>query len=200
MISIDDYNPKNIELANLIKKYGLESETIFFIECFKLEAQRQIEQLSKAGFQSQSHTCTHSHLTLIDREQAKWEIEESKKIIESITGKECNWLCLPRGRYANHHIKMALDAGYKYVRSTKIFNLEENKTGLNDTTIHACPIRPEYQGKDWVYYFDKYLEKAINENGNFKFWMHAYELDKFLLWNTIEDCLKKIVKSGVFTK
>lgn len=200
MISIDDYNPKNIELANLIKKYGLESETIFFIECFSPEAKEQIKELSDMGFGCQSHTCSHSHLTKISKEQIEYELEGSKLIIEKTTGKECLWLCLPRG-YGNEEIyKMALEIGYKYIRGVGVFNLEKNKIGLNQTTIHAYPLRKEYNGRNWIDLFDEYLEKAKKENGNFHFWGHYREMEREGILEEFETCLRKIVDSGVFTK
>jgi len=164
----------------------------FFIECANREAQEQIKELSDMNFAIGSHTMTHAFLNEVEKEQAFWEINASKKIIEELTSKKCEWLCLPRGRGNEEIYKMIMDAGYKYIRSTKIFNLESIKLGLNHTTIHACPIRPEYEGKNWIDFFDDYLKKSVKEKGTFKFWVHYWELEKYGIFLEFEDCLKKL--------
>ena len=141
-------------IAEMILKHKLEKETIFFIDLRDYEAKDQIKTLSDKGFKIGSHTMTHAFLSEIPTERAEWELSESKKQLEALTGQKIEWIALPRGRGNDEVYKIARDIGYKYIRSTKIFDLEPIKVGLNHTTIHAgCPIRPEYQEKDWMSYF-----------------------------------------------
>ena len=41
-LSIDDYHPQNLEIAKLIRSYGLESKTIFFIDLFDSKSEFQV--------------------------------------------------------------------------------------------------------------------------------------------------------------
>lgn len=183
MISVDDFHEKNIELANIIKRYGLEKDTIFFVECIGANAQDQIKELSNMGFQIGSHTFTHAQLNLINEEQARWEIEGSKKVIEQITEKPCDWFCYPRGRYSDRIIEIVKNAGYKYARTTKI---KDGKTDFEKGGFHLTYPRKEYKGQDA---FEFAYDRVANPK-NWHFWGHEFEIIRFSLEKKFEEFLK----------
>lgn len=67
-ISIDDYNPGNIELAKLIKSYGLEKNTIFFID---LGGERHTDYKDKYAWYLDSSSETKSK----SRSSAIWDLK-----------------------------------------------------------------------------------------------------------------------------
>jgi len=187
--SIDDYNSDNIKLANLFKKYDLIDKTIFFIECFSGETQQQIKELSKLGFTIGSHTMTHAFLNEVEKEQAFWEINASKKIIEELTGKPCEAFCFPRGRYDDKIIKMVKDAGYKWARTTK---LEHGKTPFERAGVHLSYARSEYEGKDPF--------EVAKESNLGHYWLHYFEVERYYLFDKLESFLAWYKKGGQVAK
>ena len=195
LIFIDDYSEENYRIASLIKSYNLEKNTIFFIDFRDGNTIEQIKYFKQLGFGFGSHTVTHSFLNEVSLNQLIFELEESKKAIEKVIRKGIEWLCPPRGRYDDKVIKYAKLYGYKYIRSTKIFDTKNITEGINHTTIHAgCPVRPEYQGKNWVNICNDYIEKCKQDNSLFKLWFHAFELSKYGEWDNLEKVLKNLTK------
>jgi len=160
ILSIDDYNPGNIELAKLIKSYGLESNTIFFIDLGLSvweetpsepnEAMKQIKELDSLGFKIGSHNLTHDNsLKEAPYEVQKRQIFKSKEIIEDITGKPCKHYCYNRGRSSEQIRQLVKEAGYLSARGTKVLCTKEPEDKFNtETTVHAFE-RKEYEGYDW---------------------------------------------------
>ena len=176
-LSIDDYHSLNPILASLIEKYGLQEKTIWFIDLKEYDSREQIRSFSQRGFQIGSHTMTHAFVNHIPKEQAKWEIEESKKVIEELTGKECEAFCYPRGRYNKETIEMIKNAGYKWARTTK---LEDGKTEFEISGLHLSYPRSEYEGKDPFSMVKDYEH----------YWAHYKELQQFELMDKFEKLLK----------
>lgn len=168
-ISIDDYNPGNIELAKLIKSYGLEKNTIFFIDLggerhtdykdkyawyldSSSENEKQIKELSDMGFEIGSHNLWHDNdLKNKGYEEQKWQIFSSKFIIEHTTGKPCKHYCFNRGRSSEQIRQLVKEAGYEDARGTKVLSTTEPEDKFNmETTIH-CFERSEYGVNDWAW-------------------------------------------------
>lgn len=185
MISVDDYNENNIQLATLIKKYGLEKDTWFAIQLNTIDSHEQVEQLHRMGFNLASHTLTHAFLTEIPLADAYCEMKDSKDMLEKITGKKIDWLILPRGRGNDDIYRMAIEIGYKYIRTTKIQDeqnylypeLHNRIKGGN----HLSYPRKEYNGVDP---FEWAKKSSLNHS-----WLHCFELDKFDLWDKFEQFL-----------
>ena len=182
IISIDDYHKDNIKLARMIKRYGFVKNTIFFIECGGWETQKQIKELSKMGFEIGSHTLNHTFLTEVPEEEALIEIEASKLTIESLTGRECEAFCYPRGRYNKRIIKMVKNAGYKWARTTKL----DDRGQFERAGVHLSYPRKEYDGKDP---FDVARESKLGH-----YWGHVSELLKFNKMKEFEDFLRWLKK------
>lgn len=210
VLSIDDFHPKNVELAKLIKSYGLEDKTIFFIDLggrktwgmngwdyeeSSNENIEQIKELSKIGFSVNSHNLWHDNsLKEKSYEEQRLQIFESKKIIEETTGKPCKHYCPNRGRYNDQILELIKEAGYKYIRTTKVFDIEPIKEGINHTTFHLCPIRPEYKDCPIMTIFHDQLDKCIEEDGTFKYWFHQFEIEKYGLRKELESTLRILSK------
>jgi len=172
MIYVDDYHEDNMALANLFKRYKVDA--MFAIDLVDPDAELQIRLLDQMGFKIASHTVTHAHLSRVSPEQAYWELKHSKEFLEELIKKEVDMIVYPRGRYNEGVIKMAKEIGYKYGRTTKLYeNGDMEKAG-----VHLSYPRTEYGFTDP---FD-FAEKSELKDQ----WLHCFELNKFNLWEKLE--------------
>lgn len=176
MISIDDFNPLNGLIAEMILKYELQKETIFFIDLREYEAKEQIKTLSDKGFIIGSHTVSHAFLNEVSLERAEWELSESKKQLEAITGQIIDWISYPRGRFNEEIINLAKKY-YKYGRTTRLFDEDNMRLG----GCHLSYPRKEYEMEDP---FDYAKKSHLNH-----YWAHTSELLRFNKLKKFEDFL-----------
>lgn len=80
----------------------------------------QVREVSDAGFEIGSHTLTHPHLTSISDEELVRELEDSRKALEDLTGKEVSSFSYPYGDYDDRVREAVIAAGYKNAVSTKL--------------------------------------------------------------------------------
>jgi len=82
----------------------------------------QLKELSRSSMEIGGHTVTHPILTSIDREAAKNEIVNGKKMLEKLIDDEVSLFAYPNGKfgmdYTNEHAKMVLNAGFKCAVAT----------------------------------------------------------------------------------
>ncbi len=129
------------------------------------------------GFNIASHTLNHAFLSEILPEQALHEMMGSKIILQQITGHEIDWLVLPRGRGNEEVYREAFKLGYKYIRTTKLYDESEKIRG----GCHLSYPRKEYNGTDPFVWAKK---------SNLKhYWLHMFELIKFNKMKEFEDFL-----------
>ena len=87
---------------------------------------REIEETKENGITIGSHTINHRHLRAVNCENAKNEIESSKKFLEDNLGIPINHFAYPYGEFNDSTVKMVIEAGYKSACSTKSgFNSKE---------------------------------------------------------------------------
>ena len=110
----DGYEDNYTELFPLLKKYGVKA-TIFVIASAPnnqqhMATEQQIREMSTSGLVSiQSHSYTHPDMDGLDYEGTKYEMEQSKKVITRIAGKEPLVLCYPTGRYNDYTLQLGPD-------------------------------------------------------------------------------------------
>ncbi len=76
----------------------------------------ELERLPEAGIDVGSHTCSHAIVTRMSAEQAARELAESKRLIESSTGRACELFSYPNGSPADFSAqtrRAVIDAGYR---------------------------------------------------------------------------------------
>ncbi|TAL08195.1 MAG: hypothetical protein EPO02_13490 [Nitrospirae bacterium] len=199
--SFDDGTVQDIRVAELVKKYNIE--TIFYWpvkpELVNEPAGRislsteQMKLLAKK-FEIGSHTISHPLLTRIPLEQAKVEIEQSKLILEEIFEQDINSFSYPRG-YSNPAIQEAVvEAGYLSARSTLVGYVHESENPFfEQTAVHVACDRKEYAGLNWFDYGIKLFEIAQNiPNSVFHIFGHSWEIDQNHQWEKFEEFLKAI--------
>jgi peptidoglycan/xylan/chitin deacetylase (PgdA/CDA1 family) len=75
----------------------------------------QMREMSDSGIAIESHGMTHRYLTEMDPELVRWELEESKRVLEGIVRKPVQFLAIPSGAYNGTVRQLAKEAGYKAV-------------------------------------------------------------------------------------
>jgi len=88
----------------------------------------QVKELSQDSLVTiGSHTVNHLPLNSLTEESSRFEIHESKKIIESHIGKEVKHFCYPLGSHGNKEIEILGKSTYTTATTIKMANIfEEN--------------------------------------------------------------------------
>lgn len=76
----------------------------------------ELQRLPEFGIEVGSHTCSHAIVTRMSAEQAARELTESKRLIESSTGRACEHFSYPNGGPADFDAQTrqhVIDAGYR---------------------------------------------------------------------------------------
>jgi peptidoglycan/xylan/chitin deacetylase (PgdA/CDA1 family) len=179
-MSCDDGCSSDIRVAELAKKYGVECVFYWPVEWHSLaydngyDPLRYDEALEIAqNFEIGSHTITHRHLTKIDETSAYREIWQSQIMLERLFKVPVNKFCPPRG-YTNEDLTEFTLEHYDSQRLTK-------GKGL----VHVHPNSGANNNMDWREY-----AKTIDVK---ELWFHSWELDKYDLWEQLEEYLKENV-------
>ena len=105
-------NEKRVELINKIKsKISLPREAMEVNDIVNISN----NSLHTIG----SHTITHPILTKCNDDISKYEISESKNILERWTKKPVKYFAYPNGSYSEREIHYVKDAGYEKAFTTK---------------------------------------------------------------------------------
>lgn len=138
IITFDDGYEDNYTYAYpVLKKYGFKA-TIFVVGDIIgnpsiLNRNQMTEMKDLISFQG--HTMTHQNLTKLKPEEIEWELTESNKQIEAITGKTVHSFAYPEG----HYNKQVLDIVKKYYRYAVL-----NVSGIYNTGENPYEIKRVY--------------------------------------------------------
>jgi peptidoglycan/xylan/chitin deacetylase (PgdA/CDA1 family) len=78
-------------------------------------AQAQIKSVASPLVTLGSHTLTHPFLSRLPREEARAEIEDSRRLLSAITGQDVRTISFPYGDYDEEVVAMCKVAGYDLV-------------------------------------------------------------------------------------
>jgi len=184
----DENDSDDMQLAKLLKKYGFGKVVTFYCMPFQKDL---IRYLAK-DFEIGAHTVNHPQdLKELSGWQVKYEIEESKTLLEKICKRTIKSFCYPRGRYGNREIRYVKGAGFNEARTTVVGCIEKPDNPFRlDTSAHICPIRKEYVGTTWFDEAKKLFDKVMNGEGDYyHLWSHGWEISKYSEWDNLEEFL-----------
>lgn len=153
----DGYEDNYTNLFPLLQKYHVKA-TIFVIGSAPnnqqhMATEKQIREMSTSGLVSiQSHSYTHPDLDGLGYDETKYELEQSKKIITRIAGKEPIVLCYPTGKYNDYTLQLGPDY--------YMFGIKMNG-GLYNTSANPFLVNRYYVSRYTdLYSFAAYLSAA----------------------------------------
>lgn len=85
---------------------------------FRHLSQEQIRALSAAGHEIAAHGMKHHPFTLLNSKALRFELEESRAVLEALSGKAVSALCYPFGRFDQRVIGAVREAGYRYAMAS----------------------------------------------------------------------------------
>lgn len=189
--SFDDGSIEDLETAELMDKYGID--TVFYIPVNwrKYNSQRGVEPLTEEQVEDiaerheiGAHGVNHMLLTRVPAVDVMSEIYTPKKWWAE-QGIPVTKFCYPRGYY-NEDIKRYIkEAGYAMARTTRICELFNRDPFETHTTVHVGVNRKEY-GTDWLTYAEKILDEAlarVDEDPHYHFWGHSIEIKRNGEWD-----------------
>ena len=130
-ITIDDGYENNYKYAYpVLKKYDIPATIFVIVGLVGREGFMnwdQIKELSASGIVDiESHSMTHPWLTGIDDSALRYEMEESRKTLKDVLGKDVKYVCYPMGGYDERVKSAARRAGYEAGFATKPTRLSPN--------------------------------------------------------------------------
>src|SRR5262245_30551184 len=102
----------------------------------------QMKEMSENGISIQSHAMTHRYLTELDPDTIRWELAESKRVLEEKVGKKVSYLAIPSGAYNRTVKNLAKETGY-----TAVFCMLK---GTNNKRSDRFALRRLVVGKDFT--------------------------------------------------
>lgn len=99
----------------------------------------QVRALRDGGLEIGSHTLSHADLTRLPPEQARYELEESRTMLQRMLGERVDILSCPFGRYSDRVARLASAAGYTgmvVVRHRQVAQLAGGPVPLSGTCVY----------------------------------------------------------------
>lgn len=201
-LSYDDGITQDKRLVKIFNKYGIRatfninSELLgkprylrredMWISHNKIES-REVAELYR-GHEVAAHTLTHPFLPELDDEEIIRQIEEDRKNLEKLLGKDIVGLAYPGGGIGgvntNEHIISLIrkNSKIKYARTTICngsFDTQDNLLEFHPTAYHLNFDEIMELG-------EKFIKLKTEEKKIFYVWGHSYELDYHDSWSDIE--------------
>src|SRR3972149_4438931 len=154
VLTFDDGNRDQYTNAfPILKKYGLTATFFIIVKGVGRGGitWEELKELIEAGNIVGSHTINHPNLSKMSPLQLKYELEESKKILEENLGTKINYLNYPGGAFSQRVLEAARDAGYLAAVTTRHRVEQEIKNNDSFFTlprVHVDDEMPTFI--DWV--------------------------------------------------
>ncbi len=105
----------------------------------KMLAADQLREMSAAGMEIGSHTCSHPDLSTLSLQQQTLELSESKHLLEDLLQTSVTGFAYPYGRYNEESLTAIKAAGYHWACSTRSgrFDKEQNPLLIRRVTIFS---------------------------------------------------------------
>jgi len=141
VLTFDDGNIDQYTNAfPILKKYG--ATATFFIKINNADKRKGgmsfeiLKELIEAGNIIGSHSVNHKNMAKMTDSQLKYELEESKRILEENLNIKIKYFCYPGGAYSKKTIKAVKKAGYLAAVTTKHKVYQEIK---DEDSLYTLP-------------------------------------------------------------
>ncbi len=171
-----------------------------------------------------AHTLTHPDLARAPLPQVRQELQGSKEWLEKVIGRPVRIFCYPYGSFSEEVKKEAKEVGFEGARTveryqTRVVDPFQMGTTLN---VYPFPFRKLDKGSYfWRYvlqpFFEQYrglrsmgvpyfrftswdsvakaaFDRTLETGGVFHIWGHSWEIEKYGMWDELEEVLKYISK------
>lgn len=108
---------------------------------------QQISEMHENGIEFGSHACSHKILTRLVDQEAKTELEQSKRLLEQAIPGKIDVIAYPNGNYNEHLGELTRQAGYQLGFGTRFGHvtrtddpLDIKRININDMTAANNPI------------------------------------------------------------
>jgi peptidoglycan/xylan/chitin deacetylase (PgdA/CDA1 family) len=216
-LSFDDGDPRDLEIARLLKKYDLPAT--FYVPITNVERREtltpgQIVQLSEMGFEIGAHGYHHHYLDRIPASEVYEEIRSGKERLEQILGRNVTCFCYPGGKIPPVAVDAVRRLGFAYARTVREcrFTVQDpllapttNPIGKHckrhyikeallsrDLAYIMFFFKHRLWAKDWHDYALANLDYALATGGIWHLWGHAFEIDADHEWENLERIFAKV--------
>ncbi len=201
-ISYDDGVQQDIQLLELMKKYGIKGtfnlNSARFITRDHVYPEGKVwramvdEDVLPTYDPEYCSIATHSshHPTLLDASEAEIadEILSDRMALEKLFGRIIRGHAIPNGPYDEKTIRVGKLCGLKYMRTTKAtesYLYPDSLLPLNPTCSHSHPRLMELT--------EEFLQNSVREIPFLLYvWGHSYSFEGDNNWYVIEDFFKKV--------
>ncbi|WP_444995807.1 polysaccharide deacetylase family protein [Aliikangiella sp. IMCC44359] len=153
VFTFDDGHISNYEaMLKLIEK-GYSADLFVnsaFINTENYMTDSQLKEVSDAGISVQSHGHEHPYFSDLSDDEVYYQLNESKKVIEGITGKTVNIFAPPGGRINPNVIQIAKKLGYICIANSKPGVIKNNPDQFNIPRLPIQQHTSEQTIKDWL--------------------------------------------------
>ncbi len=215
--SWDDGYADDLRLAAVLDRHAMKGT--FYVCPVAQHGQtmltpNQIRELS-TRHEIGAHSVTHPKLTKIPLEDARRELCDSRKWVESITGKQCTMFCYPYGDHNEAIASLAQEEKFLGARTVESYAFEGGNPYMLGTSIHLYPfpLRPVMDRRafrpvkdalpvarrlgistcalrGWLPFAKALFQAALRKNAPwFHLWGHSAEVTKFGMWSHLESFL-----------
>ncbi len=121
ILTFDDSSKSQWISFTILMEYGWKGVYFPYIDGLgkdRFLGRERVLSMSEAGMEIGSHTMSHPWLAKMKNEKRlEWELTESKKYLEKLTGKEVISFAYPFGNYNVKVMTAVKKAGYRYART-----------------------------------------------------------------------------------